>query len=128
MTDAQEVILQNYKEPNNFGVPTWKTSSTSNMQNLTCGDEITIYLQINSNKLEQIAFTGEGCSISIATASILSEELKNKDVDDVLKYSENELIELLGIELTTSRRNCALLSLEAIKEGIKRNKGNEITT
>jgi len=122
MTEAQEVILQNYKEPSNFGAPSWSPSSTSTMQNLTCGDEVTVYLQIKDGKLDQVAFTGEGCSISIATASILSEEFKNKPIDDVLKYSENELIDLLGIELTTSRRNCALISLEAIKEGIKRNK------
>ncbi|MFS8130423.1 MAG: iron-sulfur cluster assembly scaffold protein [Candidatus Dojkabacteria bacterium] len=119
MTEAQEVILQNYKEPSNFGVPTWEPSSTSSMQNLTCGDEVTVYLKIKGDKLEQVAFKGEGCSISIATASILSEEFKNKDVAEVLKYSENELIDLLGIELTTSRRNCALISLEAIKEAIR---------
>ena len=121
MTEAQEVILQNYKEPSNFGVPSWTPTSSSTMQNLTCGDEVTVYLHINDQKLEQIAFTGDGCSISIATASILSEEFKNKPLDTVLKYSENELISLLGIELTTSRRNCALISLEAIKEAIKRN-------
>lgn len=121
MTEAQEVILQNYKEPFNFGVPLWDPSSTSKMQNLTCGDEITMYLKINGETLEELAFTGEGCSISIATASILTQEFKNKSLDEVKKYSENELIDLLGIELTTSRRNCALISLEAIKEGIKRN-------
>ncbi|MEO6729303.1 MAG: iron-sulfur cluster assembly scaffold protein [Candidatus Dojkabacteria bacterium] len=121
MTEAQEVILQNYKEPSNFGEPSWSPTSTSKMQNLTCGDEVTMYIQIEDEKVKNIAFTGEGCSISIATASILSQELQNKTLNDVLKYSENELIDLLGIELTTSRRNCALISLEAIKEAVRSN-------
>lgn len=124
MTEAQEIILQNYKEPSNFGKPSWSPTATSTKQNLTCGDEVTVYLKTNENKVTDIAFTGEGCSISIATASILSEEFKNKPIEEVLKYSEIELISLLGIELTLSRRNCALLSLEAIKEALTQNKAN----
>lgn len=124
MTEAQEIILENFKEPQNYGVPTWTPTSTSTMQNPTCGDEVTVYLKVDNNVLEEINFTGEGCSISIASASLLSQELKKKDVNAVLKYSENELKSLLGIELTTSRTNCALLSLEAIKDALTQNLSN----
>ncbi|MEP7104045.1 MAG: iron-sulfur cluster assembly scaffold protein [Candidatus Dojkabacteria bacterium] len=119
MTEAQEFILQNFKEPNNFGEPNWIPSASSTQLNPTCGDEVTVYLKIEQNIIKEIYFTGDGCSISIATASILTQEFQNKALEFVANYTEASLLDLVGIPLTTSRKNCALLSLNAIKIALK---------
>ena len=77
-----------------------------------------MYALIIDNKIEKISFVGEGCSIAIASASLLTEEFANSPISRVLGYSENELLSLLGIPLTVNRQNCALLSLQAFKAAL----------
>lgn len=112
-------IIENYKHPLNYGKPEFYTH-TATYKNLSCGDEITVYFSIVENRIKDLYFTGSGCSISIATMSILSEEIKDKD----LSYIENldlSLIEnqILHTKLSMGRYNCALIGVQAIKEAIK---------
>ena len=119
MNANQEEILGNYRHPQNFGKPTWEPTHYQNLQNLACGDEIEIFLKIKNNIVSEISFLGEGCSIAIATTSILTSKFKGKSVQYVLKFSHEMLIKLLGIELTPFRVKCAFLGLEAIKKAIE---------
>jgi len=78
----QEVILDHGKEPRNFGKPEQVTSESKGYNPL-CGDSVTIYLKINDGMVEDVGFEGRGCAISIASASMMTEILKDKRVDEV---------------------------------------------
>ena len=79
----QEVILDHNKSPRNYGVLD-KYTCTSEGNNPLCGDRLTIYVSLNSdNVIENISFKARGCAISIASASIMSEVVKGKTVDEV---------------------------------------------
>jgi nitrogen fixation NifU-like protein len=118
MNDFQEQILDNYKNPRNFGKPGWVPTHSAKLQNLTCGDEIEMFLDVQDGKIKDISFLGEGCSIAIATASLLSSELKGRYIADISNFQEQELFNLVGIELTTSRKNCALLPLQTTQKAL----------
>ncbi|MGC8986388.1 MAG: Fe-S cluster assembly sulfur transfer protein SufU, partial [Thermoplasmata archaeon] len=97
-----EFILENYRNPKNYGSmdnPTVERSGS----NPLCGDEITIYLRIENNRIVDVRFTGRGCAISQASASILTEMIKGKDLDYVKGLKEEDLLSALGIELSPAR-------------------------
>lgn len=118
MNEFQEQILENYKNPHNYGEPAWKPDLTSRSTNISCGDEVEIFIKQNNNIVENLGFIGRGCSISIASASLLTDELKGKSINEIRLYSTDDLKKLLGIELTSSRLVCATLPLEAIKKAL----------
>jgi len=119
MNEYQEQILDNFKNPRNFGNPQWNPSTSQQVQNVSCGDEIEVFILLDNNIISDIKFVGRGCSISIASASLLTEEFKGKETEYALEFSEDDLKNLLGIPLTTSRLVCATLALEAIKAALK---------
>lgn len=89
------------------------------MQNLSCGDEVEMFLKVDSKgKVEKASFEAEGCSISIASASMLTEFLVGKNINDVKAFDYDVVLDLLGIPLTTARLKCAVMSLEAVKKSI----------
>lgn len=115
MSLYRENILDHYKNPRNFGkIP--GSSKSSHAENPSCGDSISMDVVIDKGKFEDIKFTGEGCSISIATASILTEELKGKPISTVIDYNLEKLEELLGIEIVPARKKCAKLPLNILKK------------
>lgn len=119
MNEAQEIILDHYKNPRNFGKPDWQITHSATVENPICGDEISIFLKIlNDDTIEEVAFEGEGCSIAVASASILYDSLKNKSIDVVKEMTYEQLEEMIGIELTLQRQKCANLSLEALKKAL----------
>ena len=117
MNIYQQQILDNYHNPRNFGAPD-RYDHSYKLENLSCGDEITIYLQVENNTIAQAYFDGEGCAISIASASLLTEYLEEKTLDELRKLQEQDILEILGIQLTTSRMRCATLSLEAAQKAV----------
>ena len=118
MNEHQELILEHYKNPVNFGKPDWQANAEAEMKNLSCGDELKVYLKVSKGIIKDIAFEGEGCSIAIATASMLSRDVKGKPIEEIKEYKHNKLTETLGIKLTSQRQLCAELSLSAIKKAI----------
>ncbi|MDP8011285.1 MAG: Fe-S cluster assembly sulfur transfer protein SufU [Thermoplasmata archaeon] len=112
-----DFILENYKNPKNYG-KIEKPNATSRGLNPLCGDELEIFLIIDKNIIKDIKFTGKGCAISIASASILTEMVKGKDLDYVKNLKENDLLNALGIEISPARIKCALLSYKTLKEAI----------
>lgn len=119
MNDYQEQILDHFKNPRHYGKPSFTPTHTKKLLNPTCGDEIEVFLDIENNNIKNISFIGRGCSISMASASLLTEIFDNQTIDQINNYSASNLLEMLGINLTTSRKNCALLSLDAFKKAIK---------
>ncbi len=118
MSIYQEIILDHYHNPRNFKSIKGATSETK-VNNPLCGDMIYMQVHEKSGVIEEIAFTGEGCAISKASASILTENVKGKKVSDVKQIKSDDVIKLIGIELSPNRLKCALLSWEALMKVLK---------
>jgi len=113
----REKLLDHYNNPRNYGELA-KATASSKLENVSCGDAISMQLQLKDKHLQDIKFTGEGCAIAIAAASILSEYAKGKDVNFLQKLSLAELLELMNVQLTPSRLKCASLSLDTLKKAL----------
>ncbi len=113
----REVILDHYQNPRNRGTldPHDYTYEDSNP---LCGDEVRIDVRVKDGAVDEIAFSGQGCAISQASASILTELVEGKPLDEVKALGKDELLEEIGIELSPARLKCALLSLKVLKAGI----------
>ena len=113
----RENILDHYKNPRNYGI--LKNSDISHKENNPlCGDEIKIEIKMNSNKIKDIRFSGKGCAISQASASILCENLVGKSFKEIKKLTRDNVTENLGIELSPIRIKCAVLALYILKNCI----------
>ena len=112
-----EEILDHYKHPRHFGHLDHPSVSFHDT-NPFCGDEITLELKIEDNKIVDVGFTGQGCAISRAAASMISEEVVGKSLDELKKWGKEDVLDLLGIEIGPVRIKCALLPLKALKAAI----------
>lgn len=109
----QERILQHSTHPHNFGrLPT--ATDKIVLDNPLCGDVIQMEIEVEGNVVKKIMFTGKGCAISKASASLLTENAKSQPVGKLRKWDKNSIIKLIGIELGPNRLKCALLPLEAL--------------
>jgi len=114
----KEHILDLYKHPHNFG----KLEDSTNQHrshNPLCGDDITIQLAVKEGKVEDVKFLGRGCAISMASASLLTDEVKGKSVEEVKAITKEEILEMLEIPIGPVRLKCALLCWEALQEAVK---------
>ncbi len=117
MSIYQEQILQHYHNPLNNGILENATHSSSR-NNPTCGDKMKIDMIIKNDKISEISFSGEGCAISQATASMLTEQLKGETTEKLKNMTKEDILSLLGIELSHARLKCALLSLETAQKAL----------
>jgi nitrogen fixation protein NifU and related proteins len=117
----RDIILDHYKHPRNFGALENPTVSQK-ASNATCGDTIQMDVQVvNENGkdiIKDIKFSGVGCAISQSSASILTELVKNKTLDEVKTMTPDTIMELLGTTLTPSRVKCATLPLEVLMKAL----------
>jgi nitrogen fixation NifU-like protein len=114
----REIILDHYKHPRNFGHLAHR-SAVASAYNATCGDKISMEISVNTKKeIEDIRFSGEGCAISQAAASMLTEEVKGKRVSRVMNMKAPDMIQMIGSPLTPSRIKCATLPLEVLQKAI----------
>lgn len=109
-----EIIMDYYRNPRNKGSIN-SPSSISKDVNPACGDEIEIQLKINGDKIQDISFNGKGCAISQASASLLTESVKGKSLEDVKKLGKSDILEMLNIPISPIRIKCAILSLKVLK-------------
>ena len=86
----EDIILDHYKNPRNFGTLAKFTSSIT-VHNPLCGDVITMQVEFKGKKVNNVAFSGEGCAISRASASLLTEFIKNKDISKLRKIGKKQL-------------------------------------
>lgn len=111
----KEIILDHYRNPRNKGtIP--KPSKSATLYNPLCGDKIRIDLVLRNGKVKDIKFSGKGCVISQASASLLTEYAKNKKVIYLRKVDEKSIINMLNINLGPNRLKCALLPLEVLRK------------
>jgi nitrogen fixation NifU-like protein len=113
----RQTILDHYQNPRNFGTLERPDISAED-SNPLCGDEIRIDLQVKDGVIEDVRFSGKGCSISRAAASMLTEEIRGKTLDEVKRIGKDDVLEMLGIELGPVRLKCALLALKTLKVGV----------
>jgi nitrogen fixation NifU-like protein len=113
----REIILDHYQNPRNRGTLDPHDYSYED-SNPLCGDEVRIDVRVKDGAVDAIAFSGQGCAISQASASILTELVEGKSLDEVKALGKDELLEEIGITLSPARLKCALLSLKVLKAGI----------
>jgi nitrogen fixation NifU-like protein len=114
----RDYILEHYRRPHNFGVLDGATISQEGANPL-CGDRITMQLRVRGGVIDGVGFTGRGCAISQASASLLTDEVKGKDVDKAASMTSTDVLDLLGIEISPARMKCALLSLETLQDALQ---------
>lgn len=117
----RETILDHYKNPRNFG-HLGKPDIVMEESNVSCGDRIVIELHVTRHPspvtIRDIRFSGEGCAISQASASMLTEYIMGKSVSAVMKLTTQDILDILGTPLTPTRIKCAVLPLEVIQKAI----------
>lgn len=112
----RDEILEHYRNPHNFGILESPTTSREGANPL-CGDRITLMLSIGDDgTVENVAFTGRGCAISQASASMLTDEIKGKSLDEISHMDRQTVLDNLGIEISPARMKCAMLSLETLRD------------
>ncbi|MBI3379706.1 SUF system NifU family Fe-S cluster assembly protein [Candidatus Gottesmanbacteria bacterium] len=116
----REIILDHFKNPRNFGKMK-NPDANAYENNPFCGDKIEIDVKIKNKEqrtknriIEDIKFRAEGCAISMASASMLTERVLGKNIKDIKKLNTEDILEMLGITLTPTRLKCALLPLEVL--------------
>ena len=111
----REQILDHYKKPRNWGKlddADYEFEDT----NPLCGDVLKVQLKVgDGGVVEDLRFSGAGCAISQASASLVSDEIKGMKVDDVVRLDREAVLDLLGIDISATRIKCALLSLKVLK-------------
>ncbi|WP_153465292.1 Fe-S cluster assembly sulfur transfer protein SufU [Sediminibacillus terrae] len=131
----RQVIMDHYKNPRNRGTLA-DDAMTIDMNNPTCGDRIQIHLQVDDGIVEDAKFEGEGCSISLSSASMMTQAIKGKKVDDALKMSKifsdmmlgkeveeddidlGDIEALQGVSKFPARIKCATLAWKAMEKGV----------
>ncbi len=115
----REHILDNYNNPKNYGILEGANSVHCEFNPL-CGDRIEMQIKTNSDSIKEIKFVGSGCAISQASASLLTEFVKGKSVGEVNNLTRDDVISLLEIPIGPVRVKCAVLSMIALKECVRK--------
>ena len=114
----RDEILEHYRNPHNFGTLEEPTTVKEGANPL-CGDRITLMLGIDDQgNVSDVAFTGRGCAISQASASMLTDEIKGKPLDEIAQMGKADVLDNLGIEISPARLKCAMLSLETLRQAV----------
>ncbi|MDA2921988.1 SUF system NifU family Fe-S cluster assembly protein [Patescibacteria group bacterium AH-259-L07] len=126
-----DILLDHYKNPRNFGNLKNANKKTT-ISNPVCGDKINMMIRLKGGKIKDIKFSGQGCVISTASTSLLTEYIKNKPLTTFCKkvvrdkktsymvtLDKDFILELLNIHIGPVRLKCALLPLEALKKLLK---------
>lgn len=114
----QDLILDHYRNPRNYGT-LLRATHRCDVKNPTCGDSLHMDITVKRGMIADIRFTGAGCAISQASASLLTEYVQGKSTTQTLALTPAAVLDLLGITLSPGRMKCGLLSLEAIKRSLE---------
>lgn len=132
----RQVIMDHYKQKRNFKELKGKNIQTVHYKNPTCGDVITLFLDLENDRIKKAAFLGEGCSISMASASMMIELIEDKSVKEVgflrkafeklIRHGEvtdntdlGDSLSLHGVHKLKARHNCALMTWQALDKILK---------
>ena len=116
MNIYQEELLDHYENPSNYGtLPNPDISHEED--NPLCGDKIRMDLLVEDDTIKEVRFSGHGCTISQAAASMLTEKIVGKSLAEVKQLTRDDIMDMIGIELGPVRVKCALLALKVLKAG-----------
>lgn len=118
MSIYEDIILDHYNFPRN-NTKLKNPSATIHVDNPLCGDSLDMEIEEQSGRIRNIGFTGQGCAISIASASLLTEYVRGKTKEEVRKLDKDNVVGLLNIELSPNRLKCALLAWEGVMKLIR---------
>jgi len=113
MSIYADIILDHYENPRNQKKLSNPTKSIK-VDNPLCGDKIHMEVKVEKGKITEISFNSQGCAISTAGASILSEYVLGKTVEKLIDMSTDDVLGLLNIQLSPNRIKCALLGWEGL--------------
>ncbi len=113
----RDFILEHYKRPRNFGELD-EHDHEAHEVNPLCGDELGVQIAVVDGRIADLRFQGHGCAISQAAASMASEQLIGMEVDEVAGLNASWMLGLLGIDVSATRRKCALLSLKVVRSAL----------
>jgi nitrogen fixation NifU-like protein len=115
----REELLELYRHPRNRGKlirPDIKTEESNPM----CGDQVEIQVKLDKEgRIKEAVFDGKGCVISMASTSLLLEHVKGKTLAEIDEMTREDVLDLIGINLSPSRIKCAVLPLATLKKGIE---------
>jgi nitrogen fixation NifU-like protein len=122
----RQQILDHYRNPRNYG-ELEDPSFTHVGENTSCGDEITVDVKLDEadDVVEDVAFRGEGCAISQAAASLLTDEVRGLTLEELYALDRDDVLELLGVEVTPMRIKCAVLTEKVLQDGAKLYEGED---
>ncbi|HCI81245.1 MAG TPA: SUF system NifU family Fe-S cluster assembly protein [Ktedonobacter sp.] len=115
--DYREYILDHYRNPRNYGTLE-EPSVHSEDSNPLCGDQLAMDLLVEGDRVAEVRFRGRGCAISQAAASMLSEMIEGKTVEEVTQLGKDDVLEALGVPISPARTKCAFLSLRVLHRGL----------
>jgi nitrogen fixation protein NifU and related proteins len=110
----RDYILDHYRNPRNFG-SLERVDVEAEDLNPLCGDQIRMQLKLDDGVVSEVRFSGKGCAISQASASMLTERVKGMKLADVAKLSKDVVLENVGIGISPTRMKCAMLGLRVLK-------------
>ncbi|MDM5306986.1 Fe-S cluster assembly sulfur transfer protein SufU [Peribacillus frigoritolerans] len=132
----RQVIIDHYKQKRNFEEITGEYVRKVHYKNPTCGDVMTLFIALEHNQVKKAAFLGEGCSISMASASMMTELIENKSLKEItslrkafeqlIRHGEipdgvdlGDSLSLQGVHQLKARHNCALMTWQALDKVLK---------
>ncbi|AEI39675.1 Fe-S cluster assembly sulfur transfer protein SufU [Paenibacillus mucilaginosus] len=133
----RRVIMDHYKNPRNRGTFDEGEAVSINLNNPTCGDKIQLQMQVEDGRVKAAKFVGEGCSISLSSASMMTDAVKGKTLEEALEMAENfsglmkgesvefeyeDIESLSGVNKFPARIKCATLAWNALRKGIEQSK------
>ena len=110
----RDFILDHYRNPRNFGHLDQPAASAEDLNTL-CGDTIRMEFDVDDGIVRDVRFSGRGCAISQASASMLTETIKGMRLEEVAKLSKDVVLENVGIGISPTRMKCATLGLRVAK-------------
>jgi nitrogen fixation NifU-like protein len=115
--DYRDYILDHYRNPRNYGKLENATAHAEDFNPL-CGDQLGIDLLIEGGRVAEVRFKGRGCAISQASASMLSELIEGKPVEEVVQLGKDDVLDALGIDISPARTKCAFLCLRVLHRSL----------
>ncbi|MEI7652929.1 MAG: iron-sulfur cluster assembly scaffold protein [bacterium] len=121
MNAYTDEIMDHYRHPRNSKFdPNISYNAASDMDNPSCGDQIQVKALIHDGHIREISFEEIGCALSTASASMLTEMVKGKTIEEVQRMTADDVLKLLAISISPVRLKCALMPLEAIQKAIEK--------
>ena len=122
----RQQILDHYKNPRNYGE--LEGADIEHVgENPMCGDTIKMFLELadDEDTIERVSFIGDGCAISQASASMLSGELRGESLSTVRGMDRDDVIDMLGVDLSPMRIKCAVLAEKVAQDGVAIHQGDK---